>query len=98
MSDLKVVRSKSAGVFYGTVLSSDQTPTGHMVTMSNARRLWYWDGASSLSQLAMEGVRRPLKCKFPCKVSKVELFEVVEILDMTDAAVANLDAVPVWEQ
>lgn len=98
MSDLKVVRSKSAGVFYGRILSSEPTPTGQTVTMTGARRLWYWDGASSLSQLAMEGVKRPLKCKFPCKVSKVEIFEVVEILDMTDAAVSNLDAVPVWEQ
>ena len=47
-----IVRTYSAGVFAGTLESKE----GKEVILSNARRLWYWKGAASLSQLAMEGV------------------------------------------
>lgn len=44
-----IVRAKDAGVFYGTI----KERIGNEVTMTNARCLWYWDGAASLMQLAM---------------------------------------------
>lgn len=90
----QIVRTYSAGVFAGYVESrKDQE-----VIMRNARRLWYWDGAASLSQLAMEGVSKPEKCKFPCPVDRVELLQVIEILDCTDAAKACIEKVPVWKK
>ena len=52
----------------------------------NARRLWYWQGAASLSQLAIDGVTQPTKCKFPEAVDRVELLQVIEILDVTQKA------------
>ena len=55
-----IVRAKDAGVFYGTI----KERIGNEVTMTNARCLWYWDGAASLMQLAMEGVTAPQNCKF----------------------------------
>lgn len=90
----KIVRTYSAGVFAGNVESRN----GREVVMTNARRLWYWDGASSLSQLAMEGTKRPENCKFPCLVDRVELLEVIEILDVTEIAKKSIEEVPVWEQ
>ena len=54
-----IVRTYSAGVFAGTLEFHD----GKEVTLSNARRLWYWDGAATLSQLAMEGVSKPQNSK-----------------------------------
>ncbi|MEF3075200.1 hypothetical protein V2P20_09195 [Methylobacter sp. Wu1] len=89
-----IVRTYSAGVFAGTIESRN----GKEVVMTNARRLWYWSGASSLSQLAMEGVKRPNDCKFPCEVDRVELTEAIEILDCTDAARESIASVPVWKQ
>ncbi len=77
-----IVRTYSAGVFAGTL----ESRKGQEVVMSKARRLWYWKGASSLSQLAMEGVKCPDECKFPCEVDRVELVQAVEILDVTEAA------------
>ena len=88
----KIVRTYSAGVFFGTVVSRN----GKEVVMTNARRLWYWAGAASLSQLAMEGTTLPSSCKFPCAVNRVELIEAIEILDTTEAARASIDAVPTW--
>jgi hypothetical protein len=89
-----IVRTYSAGVFAGTLESRE----GKEVVMTNARRLWYWDGAASLSQLAMEGVKNPENCKFPCEVDRVELTEAIEILDCTDAARESIAGVPVWKQ
>jgi hypothetical protein len=89
-----IVRTYSAGVFAGTLESRE----GKEVVMSNARRLWYWDGASSLSQLAMEGVKKPENCKFPCEVSRIELTEAIEIIDCTEEAKQSIAGVPVWKQ
>jgi len=89
-----IVRTYSAGVFAGEL----ESRTGREVVMRNARRLWYWDGAASLSQLAVEGVKAPENCKFPCEVDRVELLEAIEILDVTEAARKCIKEVPVWER
>lgn len=87
-----IVRTFSAGVFAGELVSRE----GKEVTLTNARRLWYWSGAASLSQLAMEGTKSPNECKFPCPVDKVLLTEAIEILDVTESARASIESVPVW--
>ena len=87
-----IVRTYSAGVFAGNLVSRK----GKKVVMSDARRLWYWAGAASLSELAMRGTSTPNDCKFPVAVSRVELTEAIEILDVTADAEANIKAVPEW--
>lgn len=88
-----IVRTYSAGVFAGWLKSRK----GQEVILTNARRLWYWDGAASLSQLAMQGVSAPQNCKFPCEVSQVELTQAIEILDVTEKARKNIASVPIWQ-
>jgi hypothetical protein len=88
-----IVRTYSAGVFAGFLDSRD----GKEVFLKKARRLWYWAGAASLSQLAMEGTSKPDECKFPCSVDSVTLLEAIEILDCTDKAKASIEAVPIWK-
>lgn len=87
-----IVRTYSAGVFAGYL----ESRTGKEVVMRNARRIWYWDGAASLSQLAMEGTSKPENCKFPCEVDRVELLEAIEILDCTEKAKESIANVPIW--
>lgn len=89
-----ICRTYSAGVFAGYLESRN----GQEVVLSKARRLWYWSGASTLSQLAMGGVTRPLDCKFPCEVDMVELLQAIEILDVTEKAKASIASVPIWAQ
>ena len=88
-----IVRTYSAGVFAGYLKSRK----GKEVVLLNARRLWYWDGAASLSQLAMEGVSKPQNCKFPCEVDSIELTETIEILDCTDNARLSIKEVKIWQ-
>lgn len=92
--DYFIVRSYGAGVFAGYIESRN----GKEVVMHQARRLWYWSGASSLSQLAMEGVKNPNQCKFPCAVATVLLTDVIEILTCTQAARNSIAGVPIWKQ
>lgn len=89
-----IVRTYSAGVFAGFLESRN----GQEVVMRDARRIWYWAGAASLSQLAMEGTSQPNACKFPCKVDRVELLEAIEILDVTPQAKESIESVPVWRE
>jgi hypothetical protein len=88
----KIVRTYSAGVFAGNVVRRE----GRDVDLVNARRLWYWKGAATLSQLAMEGVKNPSECKFAMPVS-VTLTEAIEIIDVTETARSSIEGVPVWK-
>ena len=87
-----IVRTYSAGVFAGTLIKKE----GSEVELHNARRLWYWDGAASLSQLAEEGVSKPNDCKFPIEVAQVILLGVVEILKVSDKAKESIASVRIW--
>jgi len=87
-----LVRTYSAGVFAGTLVSR----TGKEVELTDARRIWYWSGAASLSQLAVDGTSKPKDCKFPCEVPRIELMEAIEILEVSDKARESIKGVPVW--
>lgn len=87
-----MVRTYSAGVFAGYVESRN----GQEIVLRNARRIWYWAGAASLSQLATDGTSKPKECKFPCEVDKVILTEAIEIIPITEKAKKSIDGVPVW--
>ncbi len=87
-----IVRTYSAGVFAGYVESRD----GKEVVMRDARRIWRWAGAASLSQLAMSGTSKPEECKFPEPVDKVILPEAIEILDCAGMAKASIEEGGVW--
>jgi hypothetical protein len=87
-----LVRTYSAGVHVGTLKSRD----GKEVVLTNARRVWYWDGAATLSQLAMEGTSKPENCKFPCPVNEILLTDAIEIIPITDKARESIAGVKVW--
>ena len=91
-SNYVIVRTYSAGIFAGTIELQD----GKRVVLSNARRIWYWDGSASLSELATKGTSKPENCKFPCAVERVELMEVIEILNVTPVARKSIESVKEW--
>ena len=88
-----IVRSHDASPFAGYL----ESRVGREVVLREARRLWYWAGAASLSQMAVDGVQLPEKCKFPCVVGTVELLEACEVLYCTYDARESIASVPVWE-
>ena len=88
-----IIRGDRSGVFFAQILKRE----GRDVWMADCRRLWYWSGAASLSQLATEGVKNPKDCKFSMTVSKALITDAIEILPCTDEAVSNIQAVPIWK-
>ena len=69
---------------------------GKEAVLLNARRIWRWAGAASLSELSQHGTKAPKECKFPCAVPEVTLTEVIEVLPVSKNAKDSIDGVPVW--
>lgn len=87
-----VIRCAHAGVFAGYVRSR----AGAEAVLTNVRRLWYWEGAASLSQMAVDGVSKPRECKFTVTVPEMTVLGVIEIIPCTKKAEVSIKAVPEW--
>lgn len=88
-----IVRGDRSGIFFGTLTQKD----GREVILTQCRRLWYWDGAASISQLALEGTQKPENCKFTVTVENILITDVIEIIPCTDVAIENIEKVAVWK-
>ena len=87
-----IIRSCDSGVHYGTLESRD----GSEVTLSDSRRIWFWSGAASISEIAMNGVLKPQDCKFTVPVNTITVLGVCEVIRCTDEACRIIDEVPQW--
>ena len=88
-----IIRGDRSGVFFGTLVRKE----GQEVELTDCRRLWYWNGAASISQLAAEGTKMPEKCKFTVAVSQIIITDAIEIILCTPKAIASIEAVEVWK-
>lgn len=89
-----IIRTSSAGVFAGILEKIE----GSTASVKGARRLWYWDGAASLSELSQKGVSRPQNCKFPMEVPEVLLLGVIEVIPCSEEAQRCLSQVAAWSE
>lgn len=89
-----IIRGDRSGVEYGTLKEWDG---GSVVELVNARRLWHWDGAATLSQMANEGVRHKSDCKFSVYVGSIVITDVIEIIPCTAEAIENIESVAEWK-
>lgn len=87
-----IIRGDRSGVFYGEIARRE----GREVEIRNCRRLWFWSGAASLSQLAAEGVKKPSNCNFTVTVDELTILDAIELIPCTEAACASIDGVKVW--
>lgn len=88
-----VIRSRESGVHYGVM----HDKTGNEVTLTNSRRLWFWSGAASLSELATHGVTNPDSCKFTVRVPSITILGVCEIIKCSAKAAQCIEEVPEWK-
>jgi hypothetical protein len=94
-SSYVVVRADTAGAFFGKLVSQDIKEGA--VVLDDCRRLWYWSGAASLSELAQRGVKNPTQCKFPEATNGHMILRVAEIIPATAEAVKSIQGVPIWK-
>jgi len=92
-TEYSIIRTYSAGVHFGRVKKRESKE----VTLVDARRIWYWEGAASLSQMAVDGVSKPKNCKFSVVVPEILLTEAIEIIPCTEKATSCILAVPEWK-
>ena len=89
-----IVRGNRSGVFFGTLVAKEGTE----VKLQNCRRLWYWEGACSVSQLAVDGTREPDDCKFTVTVEEMVVLDAIEILLCSEKAIESIEGVGVWKR
>ena len=88
-----IIRTEKAGVFFAEIKEKN----GNELVLANARRLWYWSGAASLSQLATDGASRPNDCKFTVVVDEMTINNWIEIIPCTEKAIESINAVRIWK-
>lgn len=88
-----LIRGDRSGVEFGTLIAYK----GSEVLLHNARRIWYWDGAATLSQLAKEGTKKPENCRFTVYVNSITILDAVEIIPCTDEAIKSIEGVREWK-
>ena len=89
-----IIRGDRSGVFFGEFVNKN----GKEVELKNCRRLWYWDGAASISQIALDGVKYPSRCKFTVTVESIIITDVIEIIPCTDNAIESIESVNIWRK
>ena len=87
-----IVAAGIGGIHYGFLKSR----VGTEVVLLQARRIQYWNGAASISEMAIRGVSKPDDCRFSAAVPEITLTQAVEILPVSTSAQANLSGVPIW--
>ena len=89
-----IVRGDRSGVFAGYLKSRKGTE----VTLTQSRRIWYWDGAASLSQLSQSGTSKPENCKFPEPMKEQLILDAIEIIPVSAIAHKSIDGVAIWRK
>ena len=88
-----LIRSQNAGVHMGQLYER----VGNVVTLVDARRIWYWKGAFTLSEMSQKGVANPDECKFSIAIPTITIFGVIEILPLSNNAKQSLYGVRNYE-
>ena len=86
-----LVRTYSAGVHFGELVSRK----GKEIVLRDARRIWRWRGANTLSEVATTGVEPASSgwTRVSEPVSEITLTEAIEVIVMsTKAAVSCANA------
>ena len=88
-----IVRGDRSGVFFGKI----NCRNGQEVQMTDARCLWYWDGAASIIELSLSGTKKPNNCKFTVTVEEITITDAIEIVPCSEEATAIIKAVKEWK-
>lgn len=91
-----IVRCNSAGVFFGEVVAVGDTASGKDVTLRNVRKVWHWDGAAAVEQLAVDGCNA--NSRLTVVVPEMVVANAVQVIPCTDKAIKAMEALPEWKR
>ncbi len=90
-----IIRSDRAGVFFGTL---DKVIDNTNVILSNARKLYYWNGACAVEEIAVNGVTNPENCKFTVTVDIIGITGCIQILSCSEDSIKSINSVKEWKK
>jgi len=91
-SDYVLIRGNRSGVFFGNLITKD----GQEVLIGNVIRIYFWDGANTLSELSAHGTCKPDECKFLAPIDRITVLDAIEIIPCTQKAVDSIKGVTSW--
>lgn len=86
-----IARIDRAGVFMGTLAHIDSD----IVRLTNVRRIYYWQGALSVTDIASNGIKSGKVTK-PCDVVEFNRSGLVEINKCSDKAAKCITEIKPW--
>jgi hypothetical protein len=92
-----IIRADKAGVFLAKIESIE----GDTIVCNSLRRLYYWEGALDVTQIAAYGIDRPQSCKFSTQLAitdKSTIFNVIEFHPASDKAIESINLVKEWNK
>ena len=89
-----IIRGDRSGVFFGQIAGRN----GQEIELRNVRKLWYWDGACAVEQLAVDGVTKPILCKFTVVVPEMVITDATQIIPCSDKATKILAEAKEWKR
>ena len=89
-----IIRGDRSGVFFGQIAGWN----GQEMALRNVRKLWWWDGACAVEQLAVDGVTNPRGCKFTVVVPEMVITDAIQLIPCSDKATKVLSGVKVWKR
>ena len=92
-----LIRSHLSGVHFGLLENERDTPQGKEVVLRKSRRVHYWEGAASLSQMAVDGIGNPDKSRVAMELETIKIQNAIETIPLTEKAFENLKNQPIWK-
>lgn len=92
-----IIRAERAGVFLAKIEHKD----GSTIICKSMRRLYYWEGALDVTQIAANGVTKPNSCKFSSQLGdndKSIIENLIEAHPASEEAVKSIKSVPEWKR
>jgi len=92
-----IIRAKDAGVFLGKIEKKE----GSTILCNSLRRLYYWEGALDVTQIASNGVSLPGNCKFSVQMGENDksiIEQLIEAHPVSEKALQSINSVPEWKR
>jgi hypothetical protein len=91
-----IVRGRNSGVHAGYLV--EHRATDGVVVLRDARRIWSWSGAASLSELAVYGARNSAQCRFGVRIARQEIIgsDACELIHTRPTGQKMIESQPEW--
>ena len=91
-----IVRSDKAGVFFGKLANKEKDE----ITLLDCRKLYYWNGACAVEQIAVDGISEKYKseCKFTVFVPEMTILNCIQVIPCSKKATDCIKNISVWKK